>query len=155
MHIQNDKEPKIADAVRRIKRLFLEVPGTQLSLGQAVQLSGLEPTACASVLAALEDAKFLNRDRDGHYLHRRGESPAGASQPAARQAGASSPKPAPQSSPPSESAPDLVDRRQESRMNRIARRAHEIYISRGGEHGKALQDWLEAERQIDGEDSQD
>jgi Protein of unknown function (DUF2934) len=39
----------------------------------------------------------------------------------------------------------------ESRMNRIARRAHEIYEARGGEHGKALEDWLQAERDIDSE----
>jgi len=41
--------------------------------------------------------------------------------------------------------------RQESRMNRIARRAHEIYEARGGSHGKALEDWLQAEREIDDE----
>jgi len=39
-----------------------------------------------------------------------------------------------------------------SRMNRIAERAHEIYERRGGENGKALDDWLQAEREIDGED---
>jgi DUF2934 family protein len=39
----------------------------------------------------------------------------------------------------------------ESRMNRIARRAHEIYEARGGQHGKAMEDWLKAERQIDDE----
>ena len=37
----------------------------------------------------------------------------------------------------------------ESRPNRIARRAHEIYEARAGEHGKALEDWLQAEREID------
>jgi len=37
----------------------------------------------------------------------------------------------------------------ESRLNRIARRAHEIYEARGGEHGKAMEDWLQAEREID------
>jgi DUF2934 family protein len=36
-------------------------------------------------------------------------------------------------------------------MNRIARRAHEIYEARGGQHGKAMEDWLTAERQIDDE----
>jgi hypothetical protein len=36
-------------------------------------------------------------------------------------------------------------------MNRIARRAHEIYQARGGTHGKALDDWLQAEREIDSE----
>ena len=39
----------------------------------------------------------------------------------------------------------------ESRMNRIARRAHEIYEARNGQHGTALEDWLNAERQIDDE----
>jgi hypothetical protein len=37
----------------------------------------------------------------------------------------------------------------ESRMERIARRAHEIYEARGGQHGKAMEDWLQAEREID------
>ncbi|MCA1559963.1 MAG: DUF2934 domain-containing protein [Acidobacteria bacterium] len=40
-------------------------------------------------------------------------------------------------------------------MNRIARRAHEIYEARGGEHGRALEDWLQAEREIDSELSED
>jgi Protein of unknown function (DUF2934) len=39
----------------------------------------------------------------------------------------------------------------ESRISKIARRAHEIYQARGGEHGKALEDWLQAEREIDAE----
>jgi hypothetical protein len=52
----------------------------------------------------------------------------------------------------SERRPDVVDA-QESRMNRIARRAHEIYEARGGEHGRALEDWLQAEREIDAESS--
>jgi len=42
----------------------------------------------------------------------------------------------------------------EPRIQRIARRAHEIYLARGGEHGKALDDWLRAEREIDAEDDQ-
>jgi hypothetical protein len=37
-------------------------------------------------------------------------------------------------------------------MQRIARRAHEIYEARGGQDGKALDDWLQAEREIDEED---
>jgi hypothetical protein len=36
-------------------------------------------------------------------------------------------------------------------MNRIARRAHEIYEARGGQHGTAMDDWLTAEQQIDEE----
>lgn len=37
------------------------------------------------------------------------------------------------------------------RLIRIAERAHEIYERRGGEHGRALDDWLQAEREIDEE----
>lgn len=39
----------------------------------------------------------------------------------------------------------------QTRMNRIAIRAHEIYEARGGQHGMAMDDWLTAERQIDDE----
>jgi len=40
---------------------------------------------------------------------------------------------------------------QPSRLARIAQRAHEIYDARGGQHGKAIDDWLQAEREIDAE----
>jgi hypothetical protein len=40
-------------------------------------------------------------------------------------------------------------RTSESRLNRIARRAHEIYEARGGENGKTLEDWLRAEQEVD------
>ena len=38
-----------------------------------------------------------------------------------------------------------------SRLDRISQRAFAIYQARGGEHGRSLDDWLEAERQIDAE----
>ena len=40
---------------------------------------------------------------------------------------------------------------QPSRLSRIARRAHEIYEARGGQDGRDLDDWLQAEREIDAE----
>jgi len=43
----------------------------------------------------------------------------------------------------------------EFRMNRIAARAHQIYLARGGEHGRDMEDWLQAEREIDSEASGD
>lgn len=55
----------------------------------------------------------------------------------------------------SPSVSKTLDPPPESRMNRIAHRAHEIYEARGGEHGKALEDWLQAEREIDSESSED
>jgi hypothetical protein len=42
---------------------------------------------------------------------------------------------------------DLTERR----LERIAVRALEIYEARGGEHGQDLDDWLQAEREIDSE----
>ena len=38
-----------------------------------------------------------------------------------------------------------------SRLSRIARRAHEIYEARGGNDGRDLDDWLQAEREVDAE----
>jgi hypothetical protein len=40
---------------------------------------------------------------------------------------------------------------QPTRLARIAQRAHEIYVARGGQQGKAMDDWLQAEREIDAE----
>jgi len=37
----------------------------------------------------------------------------------------------------------------ERRLDRIAARAFEIYEARGGEHGQDIDDWLQAEQQID------
>jgi hypothetical protein len=33
----------------------------------------------------------------------------------------------------------------------IARRAHELYLQRGGEHGKDVEDWVRAERELNNE----
>jgi hypothetical protein len=30
----------------------------------------------------------------------------------------------------------------------IARRAHELYLQRGGEHGKDIEDWVRAEKEL-------
>jgi hypothetical protein len=30
----------------------------------------------------------------------------------------------------------------------VARRAYELFLARGGEHGRDMDDWLEAERQL-------
>jgi hypothetical protein len=46
-----------------------------------------------------------------------------------------------------ESEQDFRDRRRE----RIAARAFELYEARGGEHGQDMDDWLQAEHQIDDE----
>lgn len=33
----------------------------------------------------------------------------------------------------------------------IARRAHELYLERGGEHGKDVEDWVRAEKELSNE----
>ena len=52
---------------------------------------------------------------------------------------------------PSASPPARTPERASSRIERIARRAYEIYRSRGGTNGRAVDDWLQAEREIDAE----
>jgi len=37
-----------------------------------------------------------------------------------------------------------------SRHERISRRAHELFLARGGDHGQDQDDWLAAEHEIDG-----
>ena len=67
---------RIAEALHRVKGVFLEVPGTVLSLDQASRLAGLERDICESVLLALEDARFLKRARDGRFYIRTSDSAA-------------------------------------------------------------------------------
>jgi hypothetical protein len=38
--------------------------------------------------------------------------------------------------------------RQEVLRDGIARRAYEIYVQRGGEHGKDVEDWVRAEKEL-------
>ena len=46
---------------------------------------------------------------------------------------------------------NVASQPQPSRLARISQRAHEIYDARGGQDGKDLDDWLQAERDIDAE----
>lgn len=45
-------------------------------------------------------------------------------------------------------APERAERNGSVDENRIARRAYEIYQARGGAPGLALDDWLQAEREL-------
>ena len=65
---------RVAEALQRVKGVFIELPGTALSVDQASQLSGLEQDMCESILLALEDAHFLKRAPDGRYSRRATES---------------------------------------------------------------------------------
>jgi hypothetical protein len=39
---------------------------------------------------------------------------------------------------------------QSVRFTDIARRAYDLYVARGGEHGHDVEDWLQAERELNG-----
>jgi Protein of unknown function (DUF2934) len=44
-----------------------------------------------------------------------------------------------------------ADERSGITADAIARRAFEVYLARGGGHGRDIEDWLEAERQLTGQ----
>jgi DNA-binding IclR family transcriptional regulator len=70
-----DTQPQVVRGVQHLKALFLEMPGTRLTLADAIKLSGLERAVCEPVLDALEDARFLRRASDGCYHRRTSDSP--------------------------------------------------------------------------------
>jgi hypothetical protein len=41
--------------------------------------------------------------------------------------------------------------RREPSTEQIARRAHELYVKRGGEHGRDVEDWVGAEKELSDE----
>ena len=59
---------KVDEALARLKGLFLEVPSTVLSVKGACDLTELDASTCLSLLLALEQARFLCRNRAGHFL---------------------------------------------------------------------------------------
>jgi len=65
----------VVEAIERIKGVFLEVPGTQLSPADASRLSGLEKATCVAAFEELEDARFLSRTRNGLFVRRTSDSP--------------------------------------------------------------------------------
>lgn len=67
--------PRIPEAVARLRGVFLEMPGTQLSMSDASRLSGLDRQTCGLVMAALEDARFLARSRNGLFIRRSPDTP--------------------------------------------------------------------------------
>lgn len=49
----------LADAVRRVRAEFLEMPGLRLTAAQAARLWAFDAAFCNEVLASLVDARFL------------------------------------------------------------------------------------------------
>ena len=65
-----EANPRVVDAVQRLKGVFLEEPATQMSLVDASRLSGLERNTTRLILEALEDAHFLRRSSNGLFMRR-------------------------------------------------------------------------------------
>ena len=53
----------VNELVRRFQGMFLEVPGTRLSVTQAARLAGVEPSVCRDILDTLTETRFLKLGR--------------------------------------------------------------------------------------------
>jgi len=65
----------VIDAVGQLKAVFLEIPGTRLTVDEASRLSGVELPMCGIILSALTDAGFLKQRVDGLFIRRGTDSP--------------------------------------------------------------------------------
>ena len=55
----SDRNSALADAVRRVRGEFLEMPGLRLTSAQAARFWVFDAMFCNEVLASLVDARFL------------------------------------------------------------------------------------------------
>jgi hypothetical protein len=58
----------ITAVLQRVLAEYLEMPGLKLTAPQARRLWGLDRTTCDAALAALVDARFLSRTREGLFI---------------------------------------------------------------------------------------
>jgi hypothetical protein len=58
------------ELVQRFRAMFLEVPGTRLSVAQAARLAGVEPAICRHILEWLTEAQFLKVGRNEMFMMR-------------------------------------------------------------------------------------
>ena len=75
------KEPRSVteEVLRRVRSEFLEMPGLRLTEAQACRLWGLDAAMCSALVAALIDARFLFRTRDGAFMRIEHAAPVKAS----------------------------------------------------------------------------
>jgi hypothetical protein len=65
-----EQTPFVAEALTRIKGMFVEIPGTEWTATDAACLSGLEIWICRAMLDALQDTGFLTKRGNGSYVRR-------------------------------------------------------------------------------------
>jgi hypothetical protein len=75
MGVDRGENMRVEDVLLRIQREYLEMPGLRLTTVQVQRLWGLERKVCEALLAALVDAKFLCRTRDGALVRPEGAIP--------------------------------------------------------------------------------
>jgi len=62
---------RIDDVLARLKGKFVEMPGSELTVDQACQLTEVDVATCLALLLALEQGRFLQRTRAGRFLLQR------------------------------------------------------------------------------------
>ena len=67
VHAAVRREIALADAMRRVRAEFVEMPGMQLTPAQAARLWHFETEFCEAVLSALVDTKFLVKTRKDRF----------------------------------------------------------------------------------------
>jgi hypothetical protein len=60
---------RTATAIQRVKELFRDQPGIELSAEDTTRLLGLDSHLCRCVLDALEHGRFLARRERGRFVH--------------------------------------------------------------------------------------
>ncbi len=56
-----------ADAIRRVRAEFLEMPGLRLTISQAARLWAMDIDLCEAVLATLVETRFLVRTSKAQF----------------------------------------------------------------------------------------
>jgi hypothetical protein len=60
----------VGELVQRLRGVFLEDPGTRLTVSQVARLAGVQPSVCRNILEALADSYFLKLGRNGTFTLR-------------------------------------------------------------------------------------
>ena len=79
--LTNTPQSAIDQLLGRVQGEFLEMPGLRLTEAQACRLWGMETVMCSALLAALVDARFLFRTRDGAFMRIESATPIKATRP--------------------------------------------------------------------------
>ena len=57
-----------ADALERVKGMFLEMPGTEWTVADAARLAGLDTGVCRAILEALQHTGFVSQRANGAFV---------------------------------------------------------------------------------------